>query len=403
MSSLYPAQPPSLLHLRILVRVADHGSLAGAARKMLRTASVVHDGIRELEKQLGVPLFERAPGQFSLTGEGRCVLLRARRILAELAVLPAMLGKPPVIVHEQLYLLNARRLSAFVKLCRLKNMGRVAKALNISQPAVSGAIKALEAGTDKTLFERRSRGMFPTDIALAILPSIQRALNELHHICPDLAALTGELRGKVRIGALPLGRTRIVPAAVADVLSRHPQVQIETSEGSFEQLEAGLKAGDLDFVFGALRQDDVSDLQGEPLIEEDLIILARTGHPLISAPSGLESLAQARWILPRAMSPARQLIDQCFQSKGLESPFPAVESGDMAIIRGLLASTDLLAIVSSQQFETDIASGEVVPLTQELDHTRRAIGLITRRHSLHSPAASALIEAIRVVCHKAGD
>lgn len=392
--------PPSLLHLRTLVRVADYGTLAGAAKKMLRAASVVHDGIRELERQLGVRLIERTPDRFSLTVEGRCVLSRARRILTELAVLPALLGQPPVTVHEQLYLLNARRLTAFVRLCRLRNMGRVAKVMDISQPAVSSMVKALEAGTDKVLFERRSRGVHPTDIALAILPAIRRALNELANIQPDLAALTGAIRGMVRIGALPLSRTRIVPEAIADLLAQHPHVQVETSEGSFEQLESDLRAGDLDCVLGALRLGDSLDLAMETLIEEDLIVLARSGHPLMERASSLESLKNQQWILPRAMSPARSLIEQCFRDTGLPIPIPTVESGDMAIIRGLLARTDLLAIVSSHQFETDIASGEVVVLNVRLEQTRRAIGLMTRRQCLHTPPAAAMIESIRAVAAK---
>lgn len=394
------SDPPSLLHLRTLVRVADYGTLASAAKKMLRAASVVHDGIRELERQLGVRLIERTPDKFTLTVEGRCVLIRARRILAELAVLPAMLDQPPVTVHEQLYLLNVRRLSAFVELCRLKNMGRVAKAMDISQPAVSSMVKALEAGTNKVLFERRSRGVHPTDIALAILPAIRRALNELTHIQPDLAALAGEVRGMVRIGALPLSRTRIVPEAIADLLAQHPHVQVKTSEGSFEQLQSDLRAGDLDFVLGALRLGGSNDLVSETLIEENLIVLVRSGHPFIGHSSNLESLIDQQWIMPRAMSPARLLIDRCFREVGLPVPTPAVESGDMAIIRGLLARTDMLAIVSSHQFETDIASGEVVALNVSLEQTRRAIGLMTRRQCLHTPPAAALIASIRAVAAK---
>ncbi|TWI56707.1 LysR family transcriptional regulator of gallate degradation [Pseudomonas duriflava] len=325
-----PAEAPSLLHLRTLVRVADYRTLSSAAQKMLRTTSVVHDGIKELERQLGVALFERAPGGWKLTAEGQCVLVRARRILAELAVLPAMLGQPPVTVHEQLYLLNARRLIVFARLCRLKNMGRVARTLAISQPAVSAAIKALENGTGKALFERSGHGVQPTEIALAILPAIRRALNELNHIVPDLAALTGALRGKVRIGALPLGRTRLIPETIAELLKQYPQVQVEVFDGGFEQLEADLRGGDLDFVFGALRAED-SELQGEALLEEDLVVLVRAGHPLVGQALDLYSLADAQWILPRPLSPARNLIENCFRHQGLALPRPTVESGDMAI------------------------------------------------------------------------
>lgn len=390
-----PDQTPSLLHLRTLVRVADYRTLSSAARKMLRTLSVVHEGINALEAQLGVPLFERTQGGWRLTSQGQCVLVRARRILAELAVLPAMLGQPPVTVHEQLYLLNARRLVAFVRLCRLQSMGRVARSLGISQPAISSTIKALETGTDQTLFVRSGRGVHPTEIALAILPPIRRALNELDHIFPDLAALQGTLSGKVRIGALPLGRTRLVPEAIAEVLQAHPQVQAEAFDGSFEQLQADLRAGGLDFVFGALRGVEDSELEGEPLLEDGLVVLVRAGHPLAAEVQDLRGLPDAQWIFPRPMSPARGLIEECFRQQGLPLPRPTVESGDMALIRGLLARTDWLAVVSGHQFDTDLASGELVKLPLALAHTRRSIGLLTRRNALHAPAVEALLAALR--------
>lgn len=387
--------PPSLIHLRTLVRVVDHRTLSSAARKMLRTTSVVHDNIKDLERRLGVALFERAPGRWTLTPQGQCVLARARRILAELAALPAILGQPPVTVHEQLYLLNARRLLVFVRLCRLKNMGRVARSLAVSQPAISSAIRALEAGTDTALFKRSGRGVEPTEIALAILPPIRRALSELHNISPDLAAIEGVISGKVRVGALPLGRALLIPQAVAELLLQHPQIQVETCDGSFDQLEADLRNGDLDFIFGALRSTQDHELEGEALFEESLVILVRAGHPLAGRPLALSALAQAQWVLPRPSAPARRLIEDCFTQYGQPVPRAMVESGDMAIIRGLLSRTDWLAVASSQQFATDLASGELVCLQLELAHTQRAIGLLTRRNALHPPAVIALLVALK--------
>lgn len=389
------ANAPSLLHLRTLVRVADYRTLSSAARKMLRTPSVVHDSINELEQQLGAAMFERAPGGWTLTAEGSCVLARARRILAELAQLPALLGQPPVTVHEQLYLLNARRLMAFVRLCRTRNMGRVARSLGVTQPAISAAMKALETGTNQSLFERSGRGVRPTDIALEILPSIRRALNELDHIQPELRAMRGTISGLVRIGALPLGRTRLIPQAIASVVGEHPLVQVETSESNFEQLEADLRAGDLDVIFGALRDSANSELQGEVLLEEELVIIVRRGHPLLTGQFELKNLGNVSWILPRQASPARMLIEKCFTQKRLSPPKATVESGDMAIIRGLLSRTDWLAVVSYQQFDTELASGELVRLPLPLEHTRRAIGILTRRNAMHPPATTAIIAALR--------
>ena len=69
----------------------------------------------------------------------------------------------------------------------------------------------------------------------------------------------------------------------------------------------------------------------------------------------------------------------------------------MAVIRGLLMRSPMLAIVSERQLEYEIASGELRRLPLQLHDTHRAIGLIYRSHGLHSPAALSLIETIRQV------
>lgn len=111
----------------------------------------------------------------------------------------------------------------------------------------------------------------------------------------------------------------------------------------------------------------------------------------------LKGVHQARWVLPRAGSPARQLLDNCFAAAGLTAPWPVVESADLAVIRGLLVRSDMLAAVSAHQLAYEIASGELQRLPLALPGTARAIGLMQRSGCLQSPAAVALMACIRQV------
>lgn len=111
-------------------------------------------------------------------------------------------------------------------------------------------------------------------------------------------------------------------------------------------------------------------------------------------------MSDASWVLPRADTPARLLLEAHFATLGRNPPEPVVETGDMAIIRGLLMRSHMLAIVSAHQLEYEIASGELQKLNLQLVDTQRAIGLIYRTNGLHSPAAEALIECIRQVARE---
>jgi LysR family transcriptional regulator of gallate degradation len=164
-------------------------------------------------------------------------------------------------------------------------------------------------------------------------------------------------------------------------------------------LVASLRAGDIDFILGALRPTHAaSGLLGQALTSEEMVVLARRDHPLAGAPHlSLAQLANARWILPRRHAPARRILDALFVRQGLEPPTASVETGDLELIRGVLLRTDMVAAVSRQQLHSELELGRLAALPVPMMHTRRDIGLTTRATGELSPAAQKLADAVRSV------
>ena len=75
---------PELRHLRAFLAVADHGSAYQAGAALFRAQSAVSRSIHKLEHELGVELFERRARGMLLTEYGRALLVRARRVHAEM-------------------------------------------------------------------------------------------------------------------------------------------------------------------------------------------------------------------------------------------------------------------------------------------------------------------------------
>ena len=73
-----------LRHIQVLVTVAETGSIRAAARKLGQTQPALSKVIRQLERELAVPMLTRTPRGVVLTDYGRAVLVRARSIHAEL-------------------------------------------------------------------------------------------------------------------------------------------------------------------------------------------------------------------------------------------------------------------------------------------------------------------------------
>ncbi|MCC8396011.1 LysR family transcriptional regulator [Paraburkholderia sp. MMS20-SJTR3] len=394
----------NLAHLRAFRLVADMGSATRAAAALFRAQSAVTRSVQELELALGEPLFDRAPTGMLPTPVGRAVLQRCERIFVELEELAQWCAarqtrrRPVAEGTLPAYLLNTRRLQLFAALARHRHMPSAARTFGISQPAVSTAIRVLESGSGLSLFHRSPRGILLTAEGETFLLHVRRALNELRHVPDDIAALHGKIQGSVTVGALPLGRTLILPKAIARMTSEHPGVRVVTDESSYETLVAGLRAGDIDFILGALRDNDAtSGLKNERLMSEDMVVLVRRDHPLTRiANLTIMGLRDSQWILPRSHAPARALFEAQFKRLKVKPPLPTVETADLAVIRGLLLGTDMAAALSAQQLHHEIRSGQLAVLNVPLHNTRRDIGLTMRAAGTPSPAARALIDAIRL-------
>lgn len=403
----------NLRHLQAFSAVADAGSVTQAADTLFRVASAVTRSVAELEACLGVSLFERKARGMLMNVYGEAVRVRAQRVEQEFAAACLELAGSDAAAPRQAIeaveviearsllasMFSARRLALFASLSELHNMPAVAAAFGVTQPALSALVRELESRTGRALFTRTARGVTPTRAGSLLAFRCKRALAELRSIGSDLAALRGAVEGRVAVGALPLSRTLILPSAIAALVARHPRLHVSTVESPYEALAAALRSGDIDFIIGALRPpEDARDLVQEPLFEDRISLIVRAGHPLAGLPRiGRAALQRAQWVLSRPGSPSRELLERAFREAGRPAPVPTVETGDLALLRGLLLQSDMVTAMSAHQLHYEIDTGALVVLNHPLESTRRRIGITQRKGALASPAARALVDAVRQV------
>ena len=397
-----PEELPNISHVQAFVKVAECGGIAPASKELCLSPSSISRSIQQLEKYLSVPLLERHPRGSFLSSYGKQILPRAQSAIKELNAIPRMKTDDRKGIIDSLeHLLNTRRLQMFINLCERRHMPSVAVELGISQPAISLGVGILESGVGGILFERSAVGLVPTGRALGMELSCRRALNELRFIPAEVAALHGSVQGVVTIGVIPLGRHLILPDAIAEVTARHVGIRIVTREDPFERLLSGLRASDIDFIFAPLlSKDQVGHLHCETLFEEDVALLVGRGNAFLRKRTSLKDLASARWILPPKDAPARVLLNSEFINAGIRPPAPVVESCDLAIIRGLLTRTEMVAALLSHQIPYEIEEGEIRRLPIQLPDAVSRMGLYCRAESRPSPAARLLMDAIRLIAKR---
>jgi len=393
-------------HLRAFLAVCREGSVTQAGEALRRAQSAISRSVQELEAALGVELFERNARGMLPTEFGRILRTRVERAFDELqgarhrmAELQALSGEAPRNAPVFSLAVSERRLGVLVAFAERRHMGAVAQMLGVSQPAVSMALRDLEAGVGVPLFDRGVGGIALTRAGEILLLHIKRALAELRIAASEIAARRGVIEGRVSVGALPYGRPYMLPVAIARVLTRHPGLRVTTIEGRFETLATGLRSGDIDFVLGALgpaAQD--GEWAREELFRESMAIIARADHSLARrADLTLRDILEVEWTLSASGTPTRKVLADSLDAMGLPQPRVAVESSDLSIIRGLLLETDMVSAGSRHLFQYELAAGDLVTLPVELPGTARPIGILSRTQSHSSPGAKLLIDELRAV------
>jgi DNA-binding transcriptional LysR family regulator len=255
-----------------------------------------------------------------------------------------------------------------------------AELLGVTQPAVHATLQALERSVGVRLFYKLPFGTRLTPAGEALLRRVKLALAEIRAMESDLAAWRGEVRGKIVVGVLPLSVPIFLPRAVQALANRHPDIQVEIVDGTYESLMRQLLGAEVDAIAGALRSDVPDDeVRQLHLFDDDLVIIARKGHPSLRAKGlGLQDLLRWQWVRPLAHTPADRALEQVFRAQRLDPPRAGLRAGSPTLTLAFVIQTGLLALASRGQAIVDNQGGQLCIVPVPLPSTVRRIGLTLR-------------------------
>ncbi len=298
--------------------------------------------------------------------------------------------------------LKTRQLLLVVALADEGSIHRAAAALNMTQPAASKLLRELEDTIGAVLFERLPRGMRPTLYGDALIRHARAALGSLDQAREELAALKAGRLGHVAVGAITSPGLRLVPPAVAAVKGTHAGVHVSVEIDTSNVLLERLAQDKLDIVLGRLSAEhDKLHLRYEPLTGEPVAAVVRPGHPLLDrAPLALADVQRAAWVVPPAGSVLRHRFELMFQRASLAPPANVVETAALLFVTRVLEQSDMIAVLADEVARYYAGHGIVALLPLEMDCRMDDFGIITRTDRLYSPAASVMVEAIRVAARE---
>ena len=292
-------------------------------------------------------------------------------------------------------------LTYFLAVVRAGQVRRAAIELGITQPAVTKGVARLEAELGFALFVRSPRGMQLTAIGehlAARTGLLQRSLSEALKEAEQMHLGT---LGWLRVGVSPLHSEHLFAPACVALRSQRPATRISVELGLNDRLFPALRNGDVELCISALPAVLPDDLAGEPLMRDDLWVVASENHPLARRRRlRLADLATAKWLLPRAEVAGRRAVRGRFAQAGLPDPDVAVEVSSSASVFGpMLRHGDLLSLMSESTLATLSGRG-LVRLPSESARFERIVGLVVRDGVPLTPLAERFREIVREVVDK---
>jgi LysR family transcriptional regulator of gallate degradation len=392
------AMRTNLRHLHTFREVARLGSVSAAARAVHISQPAVTQAIAGLERHFGSALLLRRNTGVTLTRAGELCLARIERAMSQLREALGEFARAGADRDLDLgRVVRSTQLDALGAVVEHGNFSIAARARHLSQPSIHRAARELERLLGVPLFEKTSFGVTPTREAERLARRARLAFAEIDQARVEVRALDGEECGRTVVGALPLARSYLLPAALLEFTQQHPRHAVAIIEGTYDHLLSGLRAAESDVLIGALRDPmPAADVIQEHLFDDPLAIIARAGHPLARRRRlTTAALREFKWIAPRAGSPLRVHFDALMAATGVQTASPPLECNSLAAARAFLLQSDRLMLLSAHQIHYEMQAGVLVALPHPAGKVVRPIGLTLRRDWHPTANQQTLLEILR--------
>lgn len=226
------------------------------------------------------------------------------------------------------FLMDMRQLRYFVQIVESGSLAKASRQLFVAQPALSQQMARLEDEIGKPLLVRSSRGVVPTDNGEALYHHAKFMLRQLEQAVSVARQETTALSGRVTLGLAPTTVCQIGMPLLQHLRRKFPGVMLNVVEGLSGHLEHMTRVGQLDLAV-LFSPKAAAELNVEPLLEEELFVIAAADTPLVPGSRNsltLKEVAALPLVLPSPGHGLRRRIALEFERVNL--PLDAVAEID---------------------------------------------------------------------------
>ncbi|WP_373228684.1 LysR family transcriptional regulator [Cohnella sp.] len=289
---------------------------------------------------------------------------------------------------------NYELYKVFYWAAKMGSLTQAAKALYLTQPSVSHAIKQLEDNFGITLFYRNSKGVALTQEGTILYSYIEKSQILISLAEEKMAALKNLDSGELRIGGSDSLFKHYLLPYLEDFHQRHSSIKLHLNHGTTPEIIAFLKEGRIDL--GVVRMPIIdSQLEVRESFQlQDCFVAGARYAELQDMVLSLDMLLQHPVILFSRNSRARMTITEIFQSYG-HTLKPEIEVGSVDLLIEFARRGLGISYVTREFVSGELEEGSLFEIKLDVPLPPSHVGIMTMRNMPLTSAASRFIEMIR--------
>jgi DNA-binding transcriptional LysR family regulator len=290
--------------------------------------------------------------------------------------------------------MDLHQLRTFIAVAAAGHVTRAAEKLHLSQPTVSGHIKALEEELGVSLFDRAAGGVSLTHSGKLLLQDAEKVIAASQRLRDHARALSGNLDARLRIGTILDPDYLRLGELIAVMQERYPMLDTELHQAISGLGVERVKSGELDaaFVLGDDGDPALRILPLEPQLY--VVVIPRSWHASIDT---WEQLAARPWVLTPSKGRVNRMAHEMLGSRHL-APASVTEADQESMIRSLVAAGVGISMMREDLAQEASKAGEIVVWPQ--GQARTVLSLVYAAEREQSPEIQAFLRAVEDVWHK---
>jgi DNA-binding transcriptional LysR family regulator len=290
--------------------------------------------------------------------------------------------------------MELRQLQTFLKVAEHLNFTRASEALNYAQSSVTAHVAALEAELGVLLFERLGKRIVLTEAGIRLRTYADQLLRLADEAATAVRAFE-EPAGTLVIGTPESLCTYRLPMVLRAFRQRHPNVQIVFKPGICTELKRDISEGLLDLSFVLEEAQEGPPLEFEPLIPEELLLLAAPDHPLAARPEltpqdleGETLLVTEPYCTYRTLWERQLMVAKVRPATVME--FASVEAIKQCTMEGIG-----ITVLPAVAVQAELRQGRLRVLPWSWDGVQMITQMVWHRDKWQSPALQAFLAITR--------